>query len=108
MSEQPTSIEEEKIRRITMRLAQMQAKSALRAMKSAVRARTRQKREHAHRRNCLGEAVMQAGLGEWKPAEVLGLLLAGRDHFGVTETARALFAQRAQRHQSNAHSSSLH
>jgi hypothetical protein len=108
MSENTTAAEEEKIRRITMRLAQMQAKSALRAMRTAARTRTRLKREHAQRRSSLGDAVMDAGLGEWSHGEVLGLLLAGRDHFGASDAARALFTQRARRHQPHATSSMVH
>lgn len=98
MSQHPTSAEEEKIRRATMRLAQLQARSALRAMRQAARSRMKLRREHAHRRGSLGDAVIGAGVGDWSNAEVLGLLLAGREHFGTSDTARKLFAQRAAGH----------
>lgn len=83
---------EARIRRATDRLAQRHARRLLRRMREETRARTQMRREEGRRRSALGAAVLAAGLGDWQSAELLGLLLTGRDRAtaspGIRETLR--------------------
>jgi len=102
-----TSLHEDKVRRYTHRLAQLQAQTFLRDKRLAARQRTKQRRETAQRRAAFGDVVMAAGFAEWSEDELLGMLLAARDHFGTSATARRLHAHRAMQHRT-APTPSLH
>lgn len=108
MTTPSSNLEEQKIRRATTRLVQLQARLALREMRRATLARAKERRLHAHRRGALGDAVIAAGLGDWVYDEVLGILLAGREHFGQSDTARKLFRQRAAQSQPGAPTQTIH
>lgn len=96
----------ERIGRATQRLAQLQARRMLKDMRLASAARTRARKLVARRRFELGEAIDRAGFEDWAAADVVGLLLVAKDHFGDAESARKLMRERArQSPQSTAHSS---
>jgi IS30 family transposase len=92
MTSQETST---KIQRATMRLAQLQARQALQEMRQKSQARARERRHGIQQRQALGEAVVRAGLGDWSCEEIAGLLMSAKAHFGTSDTARKLLAQRA-------------
>lgn len=83
---------EARIRRATNRLSQRQARRLLRQMRQEDRELSRARRHEARQQSKLGAAVLAAGLGDWQSAELLGLLLTGRDRAvaspGLRETLR--------------------
>lgn len=83
------------IQRTVQRLAQLQARRALADMRKATAARARARRNDARRHQELGAAIDGAGFADWPPADIMGLLLVGRDHFGEADTARKLMRERA-------------
>jgi hypothetical protein len=87
-----------KIQRAGQRLAQLQARDALRRMRLATQARARARRQEARRKYELGEAVLLAGLVDWQAAELVGLLLDGKDRFGTSPTMRLALRKRGAEH----------
>jgi hypothetical protein len=85
-----------KVQRAAARLAQLQARQALQELREQNREKALARLREERVRQELGGAVVRAGLGDWAGDEIAGLLLAGIDHFGTTETARALMRRRGQ------------
>lgn len=80
----------------TKRLARLKARSMLREMREEHRARELARRKHHQRRLALGDAVLEAGLDDWQPNEILGLLLHGIDDVGQSPTARMSLRKRGE------------
>ena len=89
---------EQKIERAGQRLAQLQARLALRDMRRAAKTRASVRRQTARRKYELGEAVLIAGLVDWQAAELVGLLLDGKDRFGSSPTMRLGLGKRGVAH----------
>ena len=87
---------EAKIRRVTEHLAQGHARRLLREMRREARAKTRARRQETRRRQMLGQAVLAAGLVDWESAEILGLLLTGRDRAASSPDVRATLRARGE------------
>lgn len=87
-----------KIERATQRVAQLQARRALREMRLATMARARARKHDARRKYELGESVLLAGLVDWQAAELVGLLLDGKDRFGASPTMRMGLRKRGEEH----------
>lgn len=64
-------------------------------MRRQTREQAKLQHEEKRRRYEHGAAVEEAGLGSWSKAELSGLLLRARDHFGGSEATRRLMAQHA-------------
>lgn len=87
-----------KIERSQKRTAQLQARQALREMRLATVARARARKCAARRKYELGESVLLAGLVDWQAAELVGLLLDGKDRFGASPTMRMGLRKRGDEH----------
>lgn len=93
-----TDILAAKIERSQKRTAQLQARQALREMRLATVARARARKHAARRKYELGEAVLLAGLVDWQAAELVGLLLDGKERFGASPTMRMGLRKRGEAH----------
>lgn len=87
-----------KIERSQKRKAQLQAQRALRELRLATIERARARKRTARRKHELGESVLLAGLVDWQAAELVGLLLDGRDRFGASPTMRMALRKRGEAH----------
>jgi len=92
-----------KIERSTKRTAQLQAQRALREMRLAAIERARARKHAARRRYELGETVLLAGLVDWQAAELVGLLLDGKDRYGSSPTMRLGLRKRGEAHLEEKH-----
>jgi hypothetical protein len=88
----------ERIAATTRRLGLLKARELLREMRAADRQRSSERRALARRRSALGDAVVQAGCGEWLPAEITGVLLDARDRIGGSSTQRLGMRKRGEAH----------
>ena len=86
------------IERATKRVAQLQARRALREMRRATVARARARKLDARRKYQLGESGLLAGLADWQPAELVGLMLDGKERFGASPTMRMGLRKRGEAH----------
>lgn len=84
-----------KLDRAHKRVEQIMAQQALSDMRRKTREDAKARHEQRRRREEFGEAVEEAGLGAWSKAEVSGLLLRAREHFGGSETTRRMLATRS-------------
>lgn len=87
-----------KIERSARRTAQLQAQRALREMRLATIERVRARKRAARQRYELGDSVLLAGLVDWQAAELVGLLLDGKDRFGASPTMRMGLRKRGEEH----------
>lgn len=84
-----------KIERAQARLVQLQAREALMEMRRKTQAQGKARREQARRRMALGQVIDEAGMADWSKAELSGLLIRAREHFGDSEATRRMLAHRA-------------
>lgn len=87
-----TDVLETRIVKMTHRLAALEARRLLRERQHAAQARKAETR----RRIELGGAVIAAGCGEWTTAEVIGLIVKGREEAGSSPTMRMAFRQEGE------------
>lgn len=76
------------IERMTTRVAQARSRRMLWEMRQQTAARERARRLDTRRRFALGTAVVQAGFGDWEPAEIVGVLLDGHERMNASPTVR--------------------
>jgi hypothetical protein len=84
-----------KVQRASVRLAQLQARQAMQELRQQAKQRERARRQDIARRLALGDAVIQAGLGEWTPDEIAGLLTRAKDKFGCSDVTRRILGGHA-------------
>lgn len=86
------------IERMTNRLAQARTKKMLWETRQQTEARERARRLDTRRRFALGTAVVQAGFGDWEPADVVGVLLDGHERMNASPTVRLGLKKRGAEH----------
>lgn len=87
---------EEQVMNTAKRLAQLKARAMLREMREEHRTRERERRQLFQRRLAMGDAVLQAGVGDWQPTEVVGLLLHALEDVGQSPIARIGLRKRGE------------
>ena len=68
------------------------AQQALSDMRRKSREDAKARHEQRRRREGFGEAVEEAGMGDWSKAELSGLLHRAREHFGTSGPARRILS----------------
>lgn len=86
------------LERATRDISQVRAKELAREMREKAERQERARKEAFRRRLAMGEIVSRAGLDDWSAAEVLGLLLDGKDRVGESATMRLGMRQRGEPH----------
>ena len=70
----------------------------MREMRRATIARARARKLDARKKYQLGESVLLAGLADWHAAELVGLLLDGKERFAASPTMRMGLRKRGEAH----------
>lgn len=82
---------------ITVRkLGQRSAREKAKEMRDAAAERARLRKENLRMRIELGSLIVEAGLSAWTRAELLGLLIDGRDRATHSPTARLAMRKRGE------------
>ncbi|GMV29154.1 MAG: hypothetical protein AMXMBFR59_12790 [Rhodanobacteraceae bacterium] len=84
--------------RATREVSQAQAKELLQEMRAKAKLKEAARKNEFRRRLAMGEVVSHAGLDDWSTAEVLGLLLEGKERVGASPTMRLGMKQRGEQH----------
>lgn len=84
------------LERATRDVSQVRARELAREMREKAERQERARKEAFRRRLAMGEIVSRAGLDDWSAAEVLGLLLDGKDRVGESATMRLGMRQRGE------------
>jgi hypothetical protein len=87
---------EDQILRAAKRVAQLSARQMVRDMRQASRTKVRERRDALRRRSSLGDAVVIAGCAHWPAAELVGLLIDGRERFEHSPTQRLALRKRGE------------
>lgn len=82
--------------RATREVSQAQAKELLQEMRAKAKLKEAARKNEFRRRLAMGEVVSHAGLDDWSTAEVLGLLLEGKERVGASPTMRLGMKQRGE------------
>ena len=80
----------------TRRLSQAVASQLLRDRVAALKAKKAERQALFRRKLMMGDAVLIAGLADWEPAEIIGVLLDARERIGDSPTQRLGMRQRGQ------------
>lgn len=80
----------------TRRLSQVVASQLLRDRVAALKAKKAERVALFRRKMAMGDAVLIAGLSDWEPAEIIGVLLDAKDRIGDSPTQRLGLRQRGQ------------
>jgi hypothetical protein len=84
------------IERATKSISKKLARQMMEEMREAAEAKAKARKEDQRRRFALGGAVIAAGMGEWELAEVVGVLLDGRDRVAGSPTMRLGMRKRGE------------